>query len=735
MPIVSRKGAATSQGFGQFGSTGGTGRLLYIWGTNQYGEALTGISENINSPVVASAYSDYSVINRGYACSAFVKPNGTLWVVGYNGYGLAGNSSVSPTIIYSPVQVGSATNWATAACGLYNWIAIKTDGTMWACGYNQYATLGLGDLVYRSSPVQIGSASNWSKISMAYYDAFAIRTDGTLWGWGYNYYGQVGNNTADLGVGNYIRSPVQVGAATDWSEIRAQQYTTLGLRGTSLYAWGWNQNGQVGDNTGASRSSPVQIAGTWSKIGSSDYNSYGIKSDGTLWVWGWNYYGELGNPTLTTGPIGPNVSSPTQVGVDSNWANIENAYYGAFASKTNGSVWRWGYGGSGAIGDLGFESRSSPTQIGIYTSPILIPGSSYENYVVKQSVGSPYAWGTNGYGQVFLKSAITTSPVLSTAVKKAYSTALIGSGVFAGKTKDGKYYLAAPYNLYGQQGNLTRTSVYSPVLLSGTWNDISVNQYNFAGIKSDGTLWACGFNSQGQVGDLSVVSRSSPVQIGSDTNWSKVVCNSPYYTLALKTNGTLWAWGYNQTYGLLGLNDTDNRSSPIQVGPETTWSDISQGQYYASYAFRGTTLYAWGYNQYGQLGINNTITTSSPVGVGTYSKAYPGLNFVLLLRSNGTLWSCGRNTNGSLGQNNTTDYSSPVQIGAATDWAKAQVWRYAWNAIKTNGTLWGCGYGAEGQIGDGTTVDKSSPVQIGSDTNWTDFINVGGAGFTAGAFK
>ena len=722
MPIVSRKGAATSQGFGQFGGAGQNGNLVYVWGGNFFGEMLQGLALYQNSPTLASWLSDYATISRGYAVAGYIKSNGTLWVTGYN-YGIAGNSSILPPTIYSPVQVGTATNWASVACGVYNWIAIKTDGTMWACGYNAFGTLGTNDAVSRSSPVQIGVGQTWSKISMGYYDSYGITTSNTLWSWGYNTSGQSGRNTTAV---QY--APLQVGSQSDWSEIKCQQYTVLGLRGSSLYVWGEGGNGQIGDGQQISRSSPVQIAGTWTKIASTDYASYGIKTDGTLWAWGNNGYGELGqNNTIAR-------SSPVQVGTATDWSDLANGYYGNIASKTNGSVWVWGYGGSGGLGNSALENVSSPIQVGVYTSPTLIQGCNFNYVIVKQSTGVNYAWGYADYGVVLPQYWGSSSPVLQGVIKKSYSNVIIGYGSFTGITKSGKYYTAVTYPLYGAAGNNTRVTQYSPVL-SG-YSKVLVTLYNSLALKSDGTIWAWGYNAFGSVGQNDTINYSSPVQIGTATDWTDIYLSQPYCAFAKKSNGTLWAWGNNQTYGMLGLGDTNSRSSPTQVGPDTNWQSL-QGGYYAVWAFKGGSLVRWGYNGYGQLGSGDEANYSNPTAIaGSYTKAVSGTEVTILSKADGTLWACGNNTYGSLGTNNTIHRSSPVQIGSDTNWNSFLVTQRAIAATKTNGTLWGWGYNPYGQVGDGTTENRSSPVQLGSATDWTRTAEQPTvAGYVAAAMK
>ena len=159
---------------------------------------------------------------------------------------------------------------------------------------------------------------------------------------------------------------------------------------------------------------------------------------------------------------------------------------------------------------------------------------------------------------------------------------------------------------------------------------------------------------------------SSPIQIGSDTTWDKIDAAWDFAS-AIKTDGTLWTWGYGN-YGHLAQNSRTNYSSPVQVGSDTTWSSVQiRRGYFGGGIKTDGTLWAWGYNGAGYLGQNNTLMYSSPVQVGsdtTWSSIGVGGEHMTALKTDGTAWSWGNNSSGVLGHNNATParYSSPVQV-------------------------------------------------------------------------
>ena len=292
-------------------------------------------------------------------------------------------------------------------------------------------------------------------------------------------------------------------------------------------------------------------------------------------------------------------------------------------------------------------------------------------------------------------------------------------------------------NLYGQlgQNNRTFTSSFVQVGTGNTWSTLSVGPYTVYSIKTDGTFWSWGYNNNGQLGDGTTTDRSSPVQIGALTNWSKVSAGGGAPStltsgiLAVKTDGTLWSWGTN-TDGQLGLGDTTNRSSPTQVGTGTTWSKIAAGKSYSLAIKTDGTLWSWGKNTDGQLGLGDRTHRSSPVQVGAltaWSLISAGSYHSLAIKTDGTLWSWGKNTTGRLGLGDLVHRSSPVQVGALTTWSilPERMSDYASACIKTDGTLWV--WGGNG-LGDETLIERSSPIWIGASTNWKSIT----LGFTTG---
>jgi len=345
-------------------------------------------------------------------------------------------------------------------------------------------------------------------------------------------------------------------------------------------------------------------------------------SEGGLWVWGRGDAGILGNNTRGVGQ-----SSPVQtISGGTNWKQVSTDGTGsvpiAAGIKSDGTLWMWGCGTAGRLGiNIASASRSSPVQT--------------------------VSGGTN-------------------------------------------------------------------------WKVVTVSQFNTAAIKTDGTLWLWGCGTAGALGTNSIVNQSSPVQtISAGTNWKQVSLGS--HIAAIKTDGTLWLWGCNNC-GQLGNNAITDRSSPIQtVSGGTNWKEISaSGQATASIKTDGS-LWVWGWENGGNLGTNTPARAiSSPVqtaaGGNNWKQVSITTNAGGAIKTDGTLWLWGQS---QFDGNTVLGVSSPIQQwSGGTNWKQVSLQGADLIAIKTDGTLWT----VKGDLaGDNTITSRSSPVQtVSGGTNWKD---------------
>ena len=223
---------------------GRTSPALYAWGNNGAGELGNQTTTNASSPTQIGSLTNWkqiasgSLTSSGFNSTGAIKNDGTLWFWGDNSQT---QIFVNPaaTAISSPIQMGALTNWKQVSICEY-FLAVKTDGTLWGMGYNNNGQLGNGTNVNYSSPIQIGALTNWKQVVSSSGPSgdtsFAIKTDGTLWGWGRNAYGNLGNGTKVS-----YSSPIQIGSLTNWKQITAWNATTLAVK-TDGTLWGWGNN-------------------------------------------------------------------------------------------------------------------------------------------------------------------------------------------------------------------------------------------------------------------------------------------------------------------------------------------------------------------------------------------------------------------------------------------------------------------------------------------------------------
>lgn len=301
---------------------------LWAWGDNQIGILGQGFASTTfpsNTPLQVGSSTNWNAVfggkNSGTHAAA-IDLNGKLWMWGQNSNGqLAQSTTTFPGVIPSPIQVGSLTTWKEVGITVQSTVGLKTDGTLWAWGTDSSGELAQGvSLGGTTTPLQIGSGTTWTSIDGGNNFFVALKSDGTLWAWGLNTASQIGQGATSTP----INTPTQIGSSTDWVEARAGATWALGRKSNgTIWAWGDNQAGQAGNGVASTTQPtlvPTQIgSGTdWVKIQAGGGAGAAIKSDGTLWMWGVNNQGQQEqNAALNT-----NVLVPTQIGSATNWTDI-----------------------------------------------------------------------------------------------------------------------------------------------------------------------------------------------------------------------------------------------------------------------------------------------------------------------------------------------------------------------------------------------------------------------------
>ena len=296
---------------------------FWSWGYNNYGEAGTNDREAYSSPMQIGTNTNWKEVDSGNQWSVGVKQDGTLWSWGRQSAGRTGqNLGPSGAATSSPTQLGSGTTWKHCYAGVDWGAATTTNGELWIWGDGGYGQLMNNDRAVYSSPIQV-PGTTWDQLAGGRYLLSASKTDGTWYMSGSGTYGGLGQNIGGS-PGNSRSSPVQFGAGNTWKLVTlgAYQGPTFGIRSDdTLWVCGDNDNGVLGFNTPSDvrYSSPTQLPGSYKSVWLTAYSSAAVKTDGTLWSWGKNDRTQLG---LNQSSTNVRLSSPTQVGTDTNWINI-----------------------------------------------------------------------------------------------------------------------------------------------------------------------------------------------------------------------------------------------------------------------------------------------------------------------------------------------------------------------------------------------------------------------------
>ena len=679
-------------------------------------------SSDVAAPMVAA----------GGRHTVALKKDGTVWTWGYNANCELGDGTTDTK--YYPVQVvtgeqksstGFLENIIEVAAGSNHNLALAKDGTVWSWGYGPHGELGNGTKANSSLPVKVIGVSDVVSIAAGYYNSFAVRKDGTVWSWGYNNYGQLGlgNDTNRTTAQQVLGGASGSQYLTDIVEVKAATMHTLALKANgTVYAWGYNNFGQLGGNGTTNSNRPVQavtgaqksasgylekvvdidvssgddsgygtsIALTESKevygwgyssygqlgktgtftspikvsnintavgvaLGGTDtvYFTYILKEDGTVSSLGYNYYGQLGNGTTKSDATVElqdvqNVTDIVQV------SGSQNGQFGAFVKK-DGTVWTVGYNGYGQLGNGTTNNKSVPIQAGTEGSNVLVvhevtlassidddtpmgkTGTYGGNNTVVSNITLRGDNGENKYDAFNISSTgvarkfnlnlgvdeekrLTSSDRLTFKSMNPEIATVDSAGNVrpAHKGNYGSTVILVEYN-YNDLGVVNKfkgmirvkvapyMGVASPMVAAG-------RRYTIA-LKYDGTVWAWGYNENGELGQGNTTSVYSPVQVKSADGNSYLtdiieIAAGSNHNLALAKDGTVWSWGYG-FYGELGNGTKANSSLPVKVKIGDGSVDLTgvvsiAAGYYNSFAVRKDgTVWSWGYNNYGQLGLGD----------------------------------------------------------------------------------------------------------------------------------
>jgi alpha-tubulin suppressor-like RCC1 family protein len=573
---------------------------LYAWGNNIYGQLGDNTNTRRTSPKLIGS-EVWRDVSAGGSHSVGIRADSTLWVWGYNQNGELGQTT---SLYYqsAPIQLTDH-KWIAVSASNYHTLALRSDSTLWAWGYNNYLQIGNGSSSSQKvTPVQIGSAK-WVHIQALPANSIGIQKDGSLWGWGATSTGLLLDDAEQ----QFQGVPVRLSFTPGLPCAGGEQHLLCPSADSVVYAWGKNNIGQLGVVTATQQSLrpwPYQ-EGTWLNVSTMGGHFLGVRPDSSLWVWGDNSRAQLGDSILVQSTLPMPFSQTLGTG---KFMRIAAGHNHSVVIASDSSLWAWGDNSSYQVGanSSNVVGVVAPTQIATGTWREVAVNRSHNLALAADS--TLWAWGKGDFGR--LGNGSTSSLYEPTQVNTQ-------RWLHIDAAPENSFGIRADSTLwvwgltqYGRGGADTVNWFKEPIsLVPGKWLQVSGGYYHTAAIAADSTLWTFGQNRYGEVGDSTLLQRSTPYKVN-DYKWLQVVAGY-HTTYALRADSTLWAWGMNH-YGQLGIGTSNHQWVPIQVGT-SKWRKLVKGTSYPFALRSDSTLWCLGWKENFDVGaLQNPTMVSVP---------------------------------------------------------------------------------------------------------------------------
>ena len=715
------------------------------FGYNNYGQLGDGTTTQRTSPVAVTGLSSGVVsVSSGAWHSCALMTNGSVKCWGRGEWGNLGQGSTSSS--YTPVDVVGLNAVATKVVTTqYSTCALTSVGGVKCWGYGGWGLLGNAASSSSSAPVNVsGMSSGVISLAAGGQHLCAIRNSGALSCWGWNGYGQLGDGTT-----TDRNEPTDVtGLDFGVTAVAPGMYHTCASLATGgVRCWGYNGDGQLGNNSWSSSYTPVSVYGmtdATTSISSGERHTCVIKTSGALWCWGSNTNGQLGNGLTTTSPIPVNSSS---LGTGVRTVSAGLAGWHTCALTTDGNAKCWGRNSEGQLGDSTTTQRLSPTNIVGVVAPQLsvttlgtlsLPGSGYTSTSPNFTIAPP----TSSRSGAFTFASSNSNSATIDAVTGEVTIVGNGSTLFSATQAATTTHDAA--------------TAYASLTFAPVVTQLALGYHNSCGLTNTGGMKCWGNNSWGQIGSSASGTQTSPSNLPGYTSNVSAIAGGHHHTCAITTAGAVrcfglnWnsnltpsissgavdisvgylhscalmsyggvkCWGRNDSAGQLGDGTTTNRVAAVDVvGLTSGVTAITTGHEFSCALLSTGAVKCWGYNGYGQLGDGTNTNRSTPTQVsGITSGAVAivaGSNHTCALLSTGDVKCWGYNGHGQLGDGTTTTRYVPTSVISLGTTIRSITGGWENNcAVTTSGGAKCWGRNTEGSLGDGTFTSRTSPVNV-----------------------
>jgi len=644
-------------------------------------------------------------ISERHGCS--VDKDGETTCSGTNVEGELGTGTFDSSIV--PVRT-KLQNVQKISAGLNHTCALDAANTVWCWGNNGSAQLGQGSFTLRTSAEPLSVLDNVIDIEASFLHTCAMRTDKSIWCWGGNGHGVLGDGTYTIATAPQQVTMGGLPAAIDRLSQGSRQHQCV-VAGGSVWCWGTNEGGQVGDGGNADRQTPFQVPGTTGAVQAVVGNNVSCArfTNGSAKCWGTSDEGVLGAGTVFDAP------APTDVLLPEPIIDIAAAVRHVCAITETNALLCWGSNAFGQLGD-GTRTQANEPRYIPDTGPVASVAMGYDSMCIVRVDGTTACWGDNDEGQLgtgtrssFIDPIeLATGGVLDLVAGATTTCIATPQGVSCtGDNIDG----AVGDGTFDDKSELVPVSLPAGARLARS----STNQANCAFVPG-GSAYCWGHGKVGTLGDGARMRSSTPVQVATLTAVSAMSVGN-YTVCAIRaTDDTLWCWG-NNSAGQLGDNTVMSKSTPQQVtlgGITPPIQAVGVSRHHTC-AANGTQLYCWGQNNDGKLGDGTYMDRRTPtlVTTGDFKRIVAGDSHSCALDAAGILrcWGSGQRYGGSSG----VDQSTPTQVlDNVLDVDGGDIFTCA---VRTDNTLWCWGNCNRGSCGPGVAGIRTVPTQVAGVTD------------------